>query len=184
VTERLEAAIEAVLVPSRDLRLAADARPTIEDVYRMDAPRFRRVAQAILHDGDAAQEVVQEAFATALVRRGSFRGSGDLAAWVWRIVVNKAVSARRRRQLEALVVQRGRPVAAPAADASGEDARLRQSIARLPERQKVALFLRYYADLDYETIGVVLSVAPGTVGKLLHDARAAIRRALEEHEDA
>jgi DNA-directed RNA polymerase specialized sigma24 family protein len=46
------------------------------------------------------------------------------------------------------------------------------------------LFLHYYADLDYETIGRVLEIAPGTVGKLLHDARATLRRALDGGSDA
>ena len=59
-----------------------------------------------------------------------------------------------------------------------EDA-LREQVARLPERQKAALFLRYYADLEYEAIGEVLAIAPGTVGKLLHDARTTLRLAIE-----
>ena len=50
-------------------------------------------------------------------------------------------------------------------------------VARLPERQRTALFLRYYADLDYAAIAELLSIRPGTVGKLLHDARATLRAA-------
>jgi RNA polymerase sigma-70 factor, ECF subfamily len=157
---------------------------TLEEIYREHAPRFRRVAYAIVRDRETAEDVVQEAFAKAIVRRGSFRGSGDDVAWVWRIVVNTALSRNRRRRLEALLVDRSRAAPETGADAITPDDRVRHHVARLPRRQRLALFLHYYADMDYETTGLVLSVAPGTVGKLLHDARATLRRTLEADADA
>ena len=56
----------------------------------------------------------------------------------------------------------------------------RSAIARLPERQRLALFLRYYADLDYRTIALVLGVKEGTVSATLSAAHAAVRHLLEE----
>src|SRR5262245_20428190 len=164
----------------------ADTSPaaTIDEIYREHAPRFRRVAQAIVHDAETAEDVVQEAFASAIVRRGSFRGSGDPTAWVWRIVVNAALSRRRRRRLEALVLERTGATAESGVEPAAVDDRIRSQVARLPKRQRLALFLHYYADMDYETIGRVLEIAPGTVGKLLHDARTSLRRALEGASDA
>jgi RNA polymerase sigma-70 factor (ECF subfamily) len=164
-------------LPSARERSSERAALSIEEIYRQDAPRFRRVAHAIVGDAQTAEDVVQEAFATAIVRRRSFRGSGDGAAWIWRIVVNTALSRRRRRRLEEAVL--GRTGGSADAEPARDERRLREHVARLPKRQKLALFLHYYADMDYDTIGSVLSVAPGTVGKLLHDARATIRRALE-----
>jgi RNA polymerase sigma-70 factor (ECF subfamily) len=122
---------------------------------------------------------VQEAFAIAILRQRSFRGSGDPVAWVWRIVVNTALSRRRRRRVEELFLLRGgrpRETSEPLADSEP----VRRCIARLPKRQKLALFLHYYADLDYAAIGGVLDVSPGTVGKLLWDARTTLRRILDE----
>jgi RNA polymerase sigma-70 factor (ECF subfamily) len=165
-------------------RAESPSVPTIEEIYREHAPRFRRVAQAILHDAESAEDAVQEAFARAIVRRTSFRGSGDPVAWVWRIVVNTSVSRQRRRRLEALVLERASVAPEPGAEPSLTDDRLRDQVARLPKRQKLALFLHYYADMDYETIGNVLAIESGTVGKLLHDARTSLRRTLEGASDA
>jgi RNA polymerase sigma factor (sigma-70 family) len=53
-------------------------------------------------------------------------------------------------------------------------------VAGLPERQRLALFLRYYADLDYQSIAATLGVAPGTVGATLNAAHAALRNSLKE----
>jgi RNA polymerase sigma-70 factor, ECF subfamily len=69
---------------------------------------------------------------------------------------------------------------AETSEAHGDDVRVRRCVARLPKRQKLALFLHYYADLDYDAIAGVLGISPGTVGKLLWDARTTLRRMLDE----
>jgi RNA polymerase sigma factor (sigma-70 family) len=151
----------------------------IEAIYREHGPRFRRVALAIVEDADAAEDVVQDAFASAMLRRRSLRGREAAAGWLWRITVNAAVNRRRRAVIERRALDRVRGLACTQAHEDDRDSAVRAFVARLPERQRVALFLRYYADLEYEAIGAVLSIAPGTVAKLLHDARARIRRAIE-----
>ena len=166
-----------------DVPAADRSLKLIEDLYRHEAPRFRRVALAIVRNPHAAEDVVQEAFSRALLRRRSFRGSGDASGWLWRIVVNAALSRRRRWQLEARLHARPEREGTSAPAIERGEGQLGELVARLPERQKLALFLRYYADLDYEAIAHALSIAPGTVGKLLHDARAGIARALEEEPD-
>ena len=54
------------------------------------------------------------------------------------------------------------------------------ALALLPERQRLILFLHYYADLDYATIAEAIGISTGTVGATLHTARANMRRRLEE----
>ena len=53
-------------------------------------------------------------------------------------------------------------------------------VAALPERQRLAIFLRYYADLDYRAIAEALGVEVGTVSATLAAAHAAVRKRLEE----
>ena len=54
------------------------------------------------------------------------------------------------------------------------------ALARLPERQRTAVFLRYYADLDYAAIGEALGIRTGTVAATLNSAHTALRTQLEE----
>ncbi len=151
----------------------------IESIYREHADRFRRVAYGVVRDVHAADDVVQDAFARAVVRRSSFRGRGDVTAWIWRIVVNTAISRQRRATLDRRMLELLRLTREPQSE--GADAtQLDEQIKQLPARQRAALFLRYYGGLDYAAIAEALSIAPGTVGKLLHDARAALRAALGE----
>jgi RNA polymerase sigma factor (sigma-70 family) len=60
-----------------------------------------------------------------------------------------------------------------------ENAAVRALIAALPERQRLAIFLRYYADLDYRTIGEVLEIEMGTVSATLATAHQSLREAIE-----
>jgi RNA polymerase sigma factor (sigma-70 family) len=146
----------------------------IERAYRGDLLRFVRIAQAIVGDRNTAEEVVHDAFASAIHARASFRGDGPVDAWLWRTVVNASRRAVRDAGPRAI---------------EGEDsfidppsvglASISPFVAQLPERQRLVVFLRYYADLDYRGIAAVLDVTVGTVSASLAAAHASLRNALE-----
>ncbi len=146
----------------------------LEALYRSRFDVFARVAASVTGDSERARDAVQEAFATAVRKRGSFRSEGPLEAWVWRIVLNAARSDVRRSvptvDYDAPAATNGHPE---------RDAELRVVLACLPERQRTAVFLRYYADLDYVAIGEALGISTGTVAATLNAARAALRSRLE-----
>jgi RNA polymerase sigma factor (sigma-70 family) len=141
----------------------------LEALYRERLPEFTRTAIAIAGDPDAGRDAVQDAFAKALRKRRRYR-EGNLEAWVWRIVVNAARDAgrRRRRKVAALM-----PVETRAEE-------LGLPLELLTERQREVLFLHYYADLDYSAIAKALDISPGTVGATLATARQTLRDALTE----
>ncbi len=152
----------------------ADARE-LEELYRMHYRRFLRVTTAITGNEDAAHDAVQEGFASAFKNRGSYRGEGPLEGWVWRTVVNHALKSRARAR------SAGDLDDAPAPNGTvADELGVRAWIAALPERQRLAVFLRYYADLDYRGIAATLDVETGTVGATLSAAHAALRKRLRE----
>jgi RNA polymerase sigma factor (sigma-70 family) len=153
----------------------------IEAVYRERFADFVGVAASIVGEREAARDVVQEAFASVVRSRRSFRGSGSLSAWVWRVVINTARKKRRRlgRELHLEVESPAMNGTAPTGEASLE-ADLPLLVAALPERQRLILFLRYYADLDYRDIAEILGVKIGTVSASLHAGHAALRSQLRE----
>jgi RNA polymerase sigma factor (sigma-70 family) len=146
----------------------------LEALYRSRFEVFSRVAAGVTGDPERGHDAVQEAFATAVRKRGSFRREGPLEAWVWRIVLNTARSDARRPAPRLPYI-----VSAEGNGHPEQDAELRAALARLPERQRTAVFLRYYADLDYAAIGEALGIADGTVAATLNAAHAALRTRLE-----
>jgi RNA polymerase sigma factor (sigma-70 family) len=147
----------------------------LEDLYRSRFDVFVRVAASVSGDSERARDVVQDAFATAVRKRGSFTGKGPLEAWVWHIVLNTARSDVRRSppavDYDEPAASNGQPE---------RDPELRLALTRLPERQRTVVFLRYYADLDYTAIGEALGIRPGTVAVTLNAAQTALRTRLEE----
>jgi len=146
----------------------------LEELYRSRFDVFARVAASVTGDSERARDAVQEAFATAVRKRGSFRGEGLLEAWIWRIVLNAARSDVRR-SIPAVDYEQAATNGHPE-----RDAELRAALAQLPERQRTAVFLRYYADLDYVAIGEALGIRTGTVAATLNAAHTALRSRLEE----
>jgi RNA polymerase sigma-70 factor (ECF subfamily) len=140
----------------------------LEALYRERLADFTRAATAIAGDEESGRDAVQDAFARALRKRRRFRGDGSLEAWVWRIVVNAARDAGRRRRRKLSVPL---PVETRAEE-------LGLPLDLLTERQREVLFLHYYADLDYSTIAHALGISPGTVGATLNAARQTLRGAL------
>ena len=162
--------------PRTDPELAA-----IDTVYRERLGAFVRLATAITGSEHAAVDAVHDAFVRAVKYRGGLRDPESAAGWVCRIVLNEA----RKRS-----VAEGRYVPVPVEELDEEAASNGQrepgpaeaALAALPERQRLALFLRYYADLDYAAIAEALGVARGTVSATLHAARANLETKLEEVE--
>src|SRR5690242_15417222 len=107
----------------------------IEAVYRARFGEFCSVAAAILRDREAGRDAVQEAFAQAVRKRRDFRRDGSLDAWLWRAVVNTALSERRKGGAPDV-----RETEWTAEEADGCD--VRAVIQRLPERQRLVVFLR------------------------------------------
>jgi RNA polymerase sigma-70 factor, ECF subfamily len=161
--------------------MGADAEKTgrmweIEQIYRTRLPELCRVAAAISGSRQAAPDLVHEAFVRAVQRLDSFRGDGPLEGWVWRIVVN--VANHRHRQFPTLALpEEGLGASSTSSDEAGV-VDLAAAMSVLTERQRLVLFLRYYADLDYATIAEALAISGGTVGATLTTARAHLGQAL------
>jgi RNA polymerase sigma-70 factor (ECF subfamily) len=155
-------------------------RPQVADLealYRARYRHFLRVAILITSDQGNAHDAVQEGFAATIRSFPSYRGEGPLEAWVWRAVVNAAKKGRRRPPPDQLEGHE------PPASENGDRAEtrlVRTWVASLPERQRLTVYLRYYAGLDYNEIATVLDVAVGTVSATLSAAHSRLRNTIEE----
>jgi RNA polymerase sigma factor (sigma-70 family) len=160
-----------VVSASPDAELVA----AIEQAYRDSYRRFLRVAVGMLGDLDRARDAVQETFARALRSRGDLRRIESVSGWLWRTLMNVCL-AEKRRPLDRRVV----PDEAATNGHADDWPEVRAMVAALPERQRMVLFLRHYADLDYQQIAEIAGVDRGTVAATLHAAHRTIRKAMTE----
>ena len=141
--------------------------------------RVRRSLAVAFGDAGLAEELAQDAFTRALANWRRVSEMERPAGWVYVVALR---AGRRRRRPEA-----ARPSAEPAsvdiADAVARDVTLGASIARLPERQRIALVLRYLADLPVADVAAAMGCAVGTVKSTLHTALERLGVELREQEE-
>ena len=153
-----------------------DHAEAIERIYRLRYVGFRNALATVTGSDESARDAVQEGFARALVQRAQFRG-GSLEAWIWRIALRCALDERRsaRRLTYDQVLDAIDPgLVDPDGDPDVADA-----IRALPPRQRLIVFLHYFADLGYTQIAEACAVSKGTVAATLAHARATLQDALE-----
>ena len=147
-----------------------------EDWYR---EQYRRVfASVLLVSGDraAVADAVDEAFARALERWSRVRAMGSPVGWTFVVARNQLRRAARRHARER-------------ARESGDvgtvdvDVALWTTVASLPKREREVVALRYVAGLTEREVAATLGIAPGTVARTLHDARAHLHAMLAPEED-
>jgi RNA polymerase sigma-70 factor (ECF subfamily) len=148
----------------------------LEELYRRRQGAFQVMLASVTGNVESARDVVQEAFAQALRDQDRFRRDGSLEAWVWRIAFRLAVGSKGSREL---TVDEVPEVAFVDTDA---DPALAAAVRELPPQRRMAIFLRYFADLSYSEIGETLGITEATVAATLSQAHQQIRAALSTSE--
>ena len=141
-------------------------------------PAPRRYARALTRNIDLADDLVQDCLERAIAKRGLFRPTGPVRAWLFTILVNLYRNGLRASQRRAETVdidsvpEPAVPAPQPAHIALAEMAR---AIDLLPIDQKEALLLVALEGLPYEEAAAILKVPQGTLMSRLSRARSALR---------
>jgi RNA polymerase sigma-70 factor (ECF subfamily) len=128
-----------------------------------------------LGDPEIAREVTQEAFVRLFARWTKVRYP---AAYLYLVATNVARAHWRRRRSEQTTLDR--LAAERTTDVAAYDPTLADAVARLPRRCREVVVLHYLADLPVDQVAAQLRLAPGSVKRLLHAARALLAAALED----
>jgi RNA polymerase sigma factor (sigma-70 family) len=158
----------------------------IERVYRSRGAGFFRLALAATGDVEAARDAVQEGFANAIRGRRSYRGTGSVEAWIARCVINAANDVTRHPRFASEsdadpdLASNGNEPAIVGSAAELDASVIRAAVRRLPQRQRDALYLRFYLGFDYAAIAESLGIEVGTVSATLYAARRWLSQNLQE----
>lgn len=163
----------------------AGDRDAFGELVRRYADQARRVARAVLQDPEDADDAAQDAFLSALVKLEQYDASRPFGPWLMRIVANAATDRRRRRRVrqaealdEGLIAGGQRPDAVAERELLGE--RLRQALAELPERRRMAVVLFDVEGYSHAEIGGILGMPEGTVRSEVFHARRRLRTLLTD----
>ena len=158
---------EPALAPRR---VAADEAGSFDELYRREQPELVRLAALLVGSPDVAADLVQDCFVRLHPRWDQV---GDHRAYLRRSVVNACHSHHRRLRV------RRRTDLRPAEPVELGARELSDALASLPQRQRAALVLRFYAGLPDADIAEALGCRPGTVASLIHRGLASLREVIE-----
>jgi RNA polymerase sigma-70 factor, ECF subfamily len=160
-------------------------RPMVSYMYRM------------CHNAAASEDLAQEVFLRVYRSRGNYEPSAKFTTWLYRIATNLAVNhardSRHERPENTVSVdepdqETGLTLDLPDNTLSAEEAILRrermaairQQVQNLPERQRTAVVMHKYQQMDYREISEVLKLSESATKSLLFRAYETLRVHLKE----
>ena len=157
----------------------ASTRGTAEDLFRREYRRLAGALSLATGDAEAAADAVQEAFVQAWLNWNKVGAYDNPAAWVRRVAINHLLNGERslRRRAAALLRLQAPPADSPTDNVGGPlvNTELARCVRMLPEKPRVALLLRYVADMTAREIAEAMDLSEGAVNQHLRRARARLR---------
>ena len=154
---------------------------TLETAFRMILEEFKKPLywhiKRMVNDHNDTDDILQNAFIKAWKNLGNFRGESKLKTWLWRIGINETLTfiQQKKKRLYVDVDLIGNHSAFSHSDhspISGEEiqSKLQNAIDSLPVKQKQVFTMKYFEDLTYEEMSVLLGGTSGSLKASFHHA--------------
>ncbi len=173
------------------------------DAFALLVNRYKRgianfIAAGVRSNADVA-DLTQETFLRAYVHLATFKPElGRFSTWIYHIARNvvRTFLGRALRRPQAAELGAERTIEERLPDGSGDadpvdgilraeaDAEVRAALAELPERTRTVLALRYYDNMDYQTIATTTGLSLGNVKTLIHRGKLALAQRMRQREAA
>ena len=143
-----------------------------------------RLCYLYMHDVQLAEDAVQETFLKAYRTVERFRGEASAKTWLTRIAMRTCCDMRRSfwfRRMDRRVTPEMLP--GPVQETAEDDSALTIAVMNLPKKEREAVLLYYYQDMNVSEIADVLGVTQPTVSYRLKRAREKLRQELEGREE-
>ena len=154
------------------------------ELYRQYAPAIFRFCRRLLPAREDAEDATTEIFVKVRQKIGTYDSSRPFTAWLYKVASNHCWDMLRRRRirqdletgdLETLPLEHPDPSQLERLQKEHTGKEVRAGLARLPDRARMALVLRYFAEMSYGEIADTLGVRRAFVGVLLLRARHQLR---------
>jgi RNA polymerase sigma-70 factor (ECF subfamily) len=168
-------------------RARAGDRAAIERLVTRNQGVVYRYLLAFLKDEDQAADTAQDTFLKALDRLDGFRGASSFRTWLLAIAKHEAIGrmrSQRRRREESLeqpeLVADGSAGPDQLAMWADETKRIRATLERLPEKQRMCVSLRLFDGLSHKAIGELTDSTEAAARVNYHYGISRLREWLDE----
>src|SRR5271167_2295781 len=162
------------------------------ELYRQYAPAIFRFCRRVLPTREDSEDATTEIFMKVRQKLGTYDSSRPFTAWLYKVASNHCWDTLRRRRirqdletgdLDTLPLEHPDPSQLERLQTEHTSNEVRAGLAKLPDRARMALVLRYNADMSYDEIADTLGVRRTFVGVLLLRARHQLRDVLSQSGD-
>jgi len=163
------------------------------ELYRQYAAPIYRFCRRALPSREDAEDATMEIFLKVREKLDQYDPSRPFGAWLYKVAANHCWDILRRRrvrqdletgEVEELPLEHPDPGQLERLLEERTSQEVRQALAGLPPRARMALVLRYYAEMNYDEIAEALGVRRAFVGVVLLRARHQLREALSQRGSA
>ncbi len=170
-------------LPDHDLmaRVARGDQQAFRVLARRHAGAAHRLARRIVGNDALAEDIVQDALLRVWINAARWRPQAAFRTWLYRVVVNLCLNARRRPAdlpLAAAGDPAGQDDTAAALERRERDRAVAAAIEALPARQRAAIVLTYQEGLSNAEAAAVLDASVSGLEALLVRAKRTLRAAL------
>jgi RNA polymerase sigma-70 factor, ECF subfamily len=161
------------------LSLTGDAQ-AFADLVRVHQGMVFSSAYHFLQDRSLAEDLAQEVFLELFQSIDRIQSPAHLTYWLRRVTANRCVDQGRKkhRRREMALEEAPEPIASSLVADPMLLERLRQSVATLPEKQRLVVIMRFQEGLGPAEIAEVLEMPVNTVKSTLHRSLADLRKGL------
>lgn len=142
------------------------------------------LAVRFLRDRAAAEELSQDVFLQCYRQLHKLESEAHVTWWLRRAITHRCIDEGRKRKLRPKTDLEDMPELSASANESDVflQERLRRMVARLPEKARILVLLRYQEDLDPSEIATMLEMPVSTVKSSLHRALTVLRGKFQKQE--
>src|SRR6266849_5752850 len=159
-----------------DVQLMLDVKAGDEQSFSLLLQRYRSPLVNFLYrmvrNREQAEDLAQEVFIRVYRARAEYVPSAKFTTWLFRIATNLALNSLRDTRNQRMELSLDAPVSA---DAEDGDERPLDVAEKLPEKQRAAVLLHKYQDLDYNEIAKIRECSESALKSLLFRAYEALR---------
>jgi RNA polymerase sigma-70 factor (ECF subfamily) len=155
-----------------------------EELIRRLQRRVYGFAYQHLRDLDEAHDLTQEIFVKLFRNLARYDPERPFEPWFWKLAANTTINYRRKRVPAPTDQSADQRVSEGVAPVPAHDPVLVDALAQLDPAYRLPILLHYYADLPLEQVAQSLNLTVPAIKSRLHRARALLRNALAESEEA
>lgn len=166
------------------LRFLQGDNGALEELVRMYSDALVRFAYCYVKDAAAAEDIMENAFASLIVKRKRFSSDGNIRAYLYKAVRNKSIDYLRAHKKFVPLTDFEKVIRSGETETSVLRKECNRTIYRcmqkLPTQYQETLYLAYFEDCDAEKIAKIIKKTKKQVYNLLARAKAALKTLLEK----